>query len=96
MISEEELDDLMTEAINDLADDDIKAGVRSLTELAHIYARAGMEQQSFENIRQYIINEAIAKTDAYFIEEKLKAAERTLSIKRMGNYGSTSKETTTH
>ena len=95
MISEEELDDLMTEAINDLAADDINAGVRSLEELAHIYARAGMEQQSFANIRQFIINEAIAKTDAYFIEENLKAAERTNSIKRMGNYG-TSKEAAAH
>ncbi len=95
MISEEELDDLMTEAINDLAADDINAGVRALEGLAHNYAKAGMDQQSFANIRQFIINEAIAKTDAYFIEEKLKAAERTNSIKRMGNYG-TSKEAAAH
>ena len=89
MISEEELDNLMTEAINDLAADDINAGVRALEGLAHNYAKAGMDQQSFANIRQFIINEAIAKTDAYFIEEKLKAAERTNSIKRMGNYDGT-------
>lgn len=83
MISEEGFDNLINDAINDLAGDNITDGVESLIELADIFAKAGMPQQTFYDIRQHIIKEATARTDAVFIREKLVAAEK--EHKRLGN-----------
>ncbi len=73
---------MIDEAIKDLSSDSIKKGAESLVEIAKMWAKAGLPQDSFENIRKYIIKEAIAKTDEYFIMEKLGIAERSLREKR--------------
>ncbi len=77
MITEIELDNLINSVINDLSDDNLKSGVDSLIEVADIFAKAGMPQSTFENIRQHIIQEATKRTDALFINEKVKAVEKT-------------------
>lgn len=76
MDAADKLNDLIDEAINALADDDITKGADELIELAHIFAKAGAGQSSFMSIRQYVINEARERTCAPFIEEKLKLVER--------------------
>jgi len=49
-----------------------------------MWAKAGMPIKSFLEVRQYIINEATAKTDALFIQEKLKIAEQNKRVTRNG------------
>ena len=71
-----EINGIIDQAIESLADDDIRQGGESLTELAILWSKAGMPIQSFYDIRKYIIGEAISRTDAVFITEKLKIAER--------------------
>jgi len=75
-MKEEQLNDLIDEAIKQLSSDDINTGADCLVEIARLYARAGLPQQLFGGIRQHIINEAEKRTDALFIQEKLKLAER--------------------
>lgn len=81
------INNLIDEAINELASDSIKKGAESLTELAHIWANAGMSMQSFADIRKYIIKEAEERTDAVFIREKIKLAERGLHDRRTISIG---------
>ena len=76
MITDIELDKLMVSAINDLSSDNIHEGVESLVELAHIFAKAGMPIHIFEGIRKHIIDQASERTDALFIREKVKQAEK--------------------
>ena len=76
MDASDQFNDLIDEAISALADDDINRGADELIELAHIFAKAGAGQSSFQSIRRYIITEARARTCAPFIEEKLKLIER--------------------
>lgn len=75
-MKEDQLNDLIDEAIKQLSSDDINTGADCLVEIAHLYARAGLPQHLFGGIRQYIINEAEKRTDKLFIQEKLKLAER--------------------
>lgn len=75
---------LIDEAIDQLADDNPTLGAEALQELAKIFAKAGQPIQSFLNIRTYIINEAIAKTDPLFISLKLESAEAKLREARNG------------
>ena len=70
------INDLIDEAIKSLADDDIKQGAEALVELATSFAKAGLPQETFQNMRTHIINEATKKTDAVFIAEKLKLIEQ--------------------
>lgn len=63
-------------AIDALADGDINQGADQLYELSVAWAKADMPQRSFEDLRGYIIQEAMEKTDHYFIIEKLKIIER--------------------
>jgi hypothetical protein len=72
----DEINDLIDAAIKELSDDNIHSGVGSLIELAHKFAAAGLGIESFLNTRKYIIDEAIRNTDAFFITEKIKLAER--------------------
>ena len=72
----DQINDLIDTAIQQLTDDDIHSGVGCLTELATLFAKAGLGMDSFLNVRKYIIDAAIAKTDAFFITEKIKLAER--------------------
>lgn len=76
------INDLIDEAIDSLADDDISKGAEALLALAQSFAKAGLGIDSFQNTRQYIINEATAKTDAVFIQEKLKIIEREMQQDR--------------
>lgn len=75
-MKEDQLNDLIDEAIKQLSSDDVNSGADCLVEIAHMYARAGLPQHLFGGIRQYIISEAEKRTDAVFIQEKLKLAER--------------------
>jgi hypothetical protein len=75
-MDEFKLNALIDEAITSLSSDGISTGAECLTELAHIWAKAGMPFNSFLDMRKHIINEAVARTSALFIAEKLKLAER--------------------
>jgi len=81
---EDRINDMIDEAINHLADDNANIGAEALVELAKVFAKAGFPQDCFMGIRQYIINEAIARTDPLFIQEKLKSAEKQLKENRCG------------
>ena len=76
---------MIDEAIKHLSDSNINTGAEALVDIAHVFAKAGMPKQTFMDIRQYIIKEAIAKTDPLFIQEKLKIAEQKLQEIRCGN-----------
>lgn len=76
MDDSDKFNDLIDEAINALADDDINRGADELIELAHIFAKAGSSIEAFQDIRKYIITEARERTCAPFIAEKLKLIER--------------------
>lgn len=75
-MTEDQLNDLIDEAIKQLSSDDINTGADCLVEIARLYARAGLPQHLFGGIRDYIIKEAEKRTDTLFIQEKLKLAER--------------------
>lgn len=81
---DDKVNDLIDEAITALSDDSITKGADALEELAQMWAKAGMPIKSFLEVRQYIINEATAKTDALFIQEKLKIAEQNKRVTRNG------------
>jgi len=85
MTTENHIDKLIQECIDNLCDDNINHGAESLQELAQNFAKAGMTQQSFMDIRTYIINEAKQKTDAAFIDIKLNISEQILREKRTGS-----------
>jgi len=78
-------DAMIEECIVNLIDDDINKGGESLQELARYWAKAGLTMQSFLDMRTYIIEMAKKKTDAYFIDEKLKISEKALREKRTGS-----------
>ena len=80
-----DIDNLIEECITNLCDDNIKCGGESLEELARHWAKAGLTLKSFMDMRTYIVNEAVEKTDAIFIKEKLELAERDLRVKRTGS-----------
>ena len=84
MIEEYKVDDLINESINALADDNPKVGAETLVELAHIFAKAGMQRESFNNIRKHIIEQAIKRTDPLFIKAKLEGQEQLLQGQRNG------------
>lgn len=76
---------MIEECITQLADDDINKGGEALQELAIYWAKAGLTIQSFMNMRTYIVGMAKRKTEALFIDEKLKIAEQKLREKRTGS-----------
>jgi len=78
-------DAMIEECITNLADDNINRGGEALQELAIIWAKAGLGYKSFLDMRMYIIESAKQKTDAYFIDEKLKIIEKDLREKRTGS-----------
>jgi len=80
--TENHIDKLIEECIDNLCDDNINRGAESLQELAQNFAKGGMALQSFLDTRTYIINEAKKKTDALFIDEKLRLSEQALREKR--------------
>lgn len=81
----EDFDSLVTEAIIELSGDDVTKGAECLVDIAKLWAKAGLGQKSFMDMRQYIINEAIERTDQVFIETKIAMAERKLRERRTGS-----------
>lgn len=81
----DDFDSLITEAIIELSSDDVEKGADCLVEIAQLWAKAGLPKNSFNNMRQYIINEAIERTDQVFIETKIAMAERKLRERRTGS-----------
>ena len=71
-----DINDIIDDAILSLIDGNINDGADQLFELARCFARAGLPINTFYDIRKYILNEAIEKTDHHFIEEKLVLIER--------------------
>lgn len=83
MITDEEFNDMIDEAVVHLCDANPEFGAESLVEIAHLIAKAGMPQSIFNNIRQHVVNLAIDITgDSGFIKMKLECAEKTLREKR--------------
>lgn len=80
-----EIDELIQECIDNLSDDSIGKGAECLVELAIKWAKAGLPQSSFNDMRKYIIEEAITRTDKLFIQEKLLLTERKLRDERNGH-----------
>ena len=82
---ENHIDQLIEECIDNLCYDNINQGAESLQVLAREFAKGGMTMQSFLDTRTYIIESAKKKTDAIFIDEKLKLSEQALREKRTGS-----------
>jgi len=86
----DEVNELVDDCIDHLCDDNPEYGAGSLVELAHIWAKSGLGQQSFENMRHYIIKSAIERLGTAatpFIHYKLQVAEQELSNKRKQTSG---------
>lgn len=79
------IDDLITEAIELLAEDDITNGTGSLMELAEAFHKSQLGMDSFLNVRSYIIDAAIKKGPAKLIFEKVSIAEIKRKEDRNGN-----------
>ena len=71
-----QFDDLVEESINLLCSDNINQGAEALLEIAQYMAKAGLTQQSFYDLRQFIVMQAEERTSKPFIREKLTLAER--------------------
>ena len=67
---------MMSDAVNALIEGNSKNAAESLTEIAQVMHKAGYPQKGFESVRAHIIREAERKSDQYFVEAKLKEAEK--------------------
>lgn len=84
-MNSDDINDLIDECIDALCDENAEYGADSLAELATLWARAGLTQRSFADVRQYVKNSAkerLGASSAYFIEYKLQKAEKKLQNKR--------------
>jgi len=84
-ITEDYINKLIDECINDLCDDNPELGAGSLEDLARIWAKSGLGIKSFANTRQYIINSSIERLGTQataFIGYKLQCAEHNLRKER--------------
>jgi hypothetical protein len=81
-ITERKIDQMITEAINALISDTPEKASEALTELAFLWASAGIPKTSFNDLRQYVVSQAMSQTSVPFIEEKLRLAERINRKKR--------------
>lgn len=85
MISADGINDLIDECIDHLCDDNAAVGADSLYELKVYWYRAGLTEQSFMDMRQFIINSAIERlgtSATRFIHYKLDLAEQALTKER--------------
>jgi hypothetical protein len=82
-MNDEQINNLIDECIDHLCDDNMETGAESLVELAQLWAKAGLPQYTFDNMRQFIVNQACERTDKAFINEKLRHAERKLRDTRI-------------
>ena len=81
----DQINELVDDCIDHLCDDNAAYGAGSLVELAKIWAKAGLTQQSFLDMRQYIINSSIERlgtSATAFIHYKLQLAEQDLTKER--------------
>jgi len=67
-------DQMVDDAISQLSDDRVDAGVELLRELAVVFKSAGMTRQSFAEMCQYIENEASERSDSAFVQLKMQTA----------------------
>ena len=67
---------MIDDSVDSLVNNSPEDAAFKLVELAKMWANAGMSQQSFADVRKYIIIQAELKTDIAFIREKLKIAEQ--------------------
>jgi len=81
-MNDRKLDALIQSAIDALADDNINTGAEVLVEIAQVWAKAGIPQSSFADMRKFIVESAKKKTSSLFIYEKLRLSERKLQASR--------------
>jgi len=67
----EDINELIDNAIDQLSDDRVDAGVEALHELAVHFKTKGMGAQFFKNICEYIEAEASKKSDETFVQMKI-------------------------
>ena len=80
-----DIDKLIDESIDALADDNPNQGAECLIELAKAWASCGLTQQSFSELRIYIVEQAKRRDQCpRLIEIKLKEAEKQLKRVRDG------------
>jgi len=77
-----DFDRMITESIDSLATGNPKEAAESLVEIARLMHSVGYPQRGFISVRAHIIAEATRRTDQYFIEDRLKIAERELQKAR--------------
>jgi hypothetical protein len=65
------VDKLISECIDQLADDRVDSGVEALYELAGYWKSAGLPVQSWRDICGYIEQSAIKKSDENFVQMKI-------------------------
>ena len=89
-LTPDDINELIDDCIDHLCDDNAEYGAGTLVELAHIWAKSGLGQESFMNTRQFIINSSIERlgTSATpFIHYKLQVAEQQLTNQRRTTNG---------
>jgi len=82
-------EELIDEAIDKIASENVGEGVEALEGIADCFSKAGFEQKQFLEMRQYIIRTAEEKAKKsgiplFLIEEKIKQAERKNYERRTG------------
>ena len=80
----DQINDLIDEAINTLVNDSPEKSAEALTELAGMWAVAGLTLQSFLDMRKHIVKMAIKQTSVLFVQEKLIVQEQIMRNKRNG------------
>jgi len=82
-------DELIDEAIDKLSSESIAEGIEALEGIADTFAKAGFKQKQFLEMREYIIRTAKERAVSngvplFFIEDKIKQAERKAHERRTG------------
>ncbi len=86
----DQINELVDDCIDDLCYDNAEQGAGSLIELAHLFAKAGMPQKAFMDMREFIINSAVERlgtSATSFIHYKLQVAEQDAKKRRFLNSG---------
>ncbi len=82
-IRDNRFDSLISETIKHLSDGYINDAGEGFVEIARYFANAGLPQESFENMRKYIIKMSVKRTgDIPFILAKLQEIDKSLREKR--------------
>ena len=80
-MTSDEVNELIDDCIDHLCDDNPEFGASSITELARIWAKSGLGEKSFSDMRLYIIRSAIERlgtSATAFIHYKLQIEENKL------------------